>query len=295
MSEKNSKKNIQTKSSSSTIAKATFNIYGHFDTTAFSIDTQVTRQPSTRQTIRHSVDEPLFANLPNEIAISESFRPGSLIYTVTTNDPDNADEFSIIDGNTNATFELRHNMVYTRLALDAETIDEYKLTLLLARNDHMRNSTLSITVEDANDHAPKFGLRTYEFDLSGKNDTRKITPGAEVGIVSATDGDLTEENNVVHYQMERIAQGIFHIDPLIGRITVGARLADQFFNNYTVAVTATDNGVPPLQAVTFVTVVLRQPSAPAKQRPFFAQSEYTVYVTENLDAQTVLTLRAAGL
>uniref|UniRef100_A0A914VBZ1 Cadherin domain-containing protein n=1 Tax=Plectus sambesii TaxID=2011161 RepID=A0A914VBZ1_9BILA len=173
---------------------------------------------------------------------------------------------------------MRDDEVIVANELDAETNARYNLTIEIKTitSGIAINSTLGITVEDANDIAPMFEREKYNFRLDNPQQT-----GAVVGSVKATDGDLTAPNNVIgSYQMERSAEGFFYVDAKSGAITAGEKLRTELYDEYSFSVTARDTGDPSLQAVTVVTVHM-DGKTETDIPPRFDQSNYRFTIYEN--------------
>ena len=239
------------------------------------------------------IKPPRFINLPNELTISESFPPGSLVYTLTAVDGDGTLndsnlKFEIVSDNLNSTFIIEGNVLHVNTQLDAETIDEYTLTLRVTSKttNSSSTSTLRLLIDDANDHTPQFEKDVYIFDLTNVT----LEANTLIGKVRATDGDKTD--NQVKYKMELAAAALFTVDSTTGELRVGPTSLTNLGDTFSFTVQADDSAVPPFKSTAFVTLKLKRTATPPPvvSGPAFSGQKYTIDIPENTPAKVFLTL-----
>ena len=81
-------------------------------------------------------------------------------------------KYTIGSGNTDEAFCINHaGQISVAKPLDRERISSYVLKVSASVGNKVSNSTVSITIRDKNDDAPKFTETVYSFDVS--EDKRK--------------------------------------------------------------------------------------------------------------------------
>lgn len=81
-------------------------------------------------------------------------------------------KYTIHGGNTDETFCINHaGVISVAKPLDRERISSYALKVSLSVGNKISNSTVTVTISDTNDDAPKFTKTVYSFDVS--EDKRK--------------------------------------------------------------------------------------------------------------------------
>ena len=130
--------------------------------------------------------------------------------------------------------------------LDRELVAKYHLDIMCADHGHPRLSstaTLTVHVQDMNDHSPEFQQALYTVQLLER------TPiGSVILYALATDLD-SGLNAVVTYDLHGTGERFFSINAYTGLVTVARsiRLSDLRRNETTLELTiqATDGGRPP--------------------------------------------------
>ena len=130
--------------------------------------------------------------------------------------------------------------------LDRELVATYHLDIMCADHGHPRLSstaTLTVHVQDTNDHSPQFQQALYSVQL-----LERTPVGSVILYPSATDLD-SGQNAVVTYDLHGAGDRYFSIDADTGLVTVARsiRLSDLQRNDTTLELTirATDGGRPP--------------------------------------------------
>lgn len=119
--------------------------------------------------------------------------------------------------------------------------------------------------------------------------------GTKILKVTAHDQDGTSPNNDFFYRIDSGALDKFRIDFQTGDILVevGALLDREERADYTLRISATDRGNPPLTGYCNVTIILDNIN---DELPVFAVSSDTIVVSENAGVgQSVVTLAAKDL
>ncbi|XP_042325607.1 protocadherin-23 [Sceloporus undulatus] len=243
------------------------------------------KQNSSTSVIINVVDEndnsPAFAHDDYFFEIKESSLPHGVVGTIAAVDKDSGRNgqlsyFLLSDGKY---FKINSNTgeVINWVALDHEQEAHHHLIVLVT--DHgvpQHNSTVNayITVTDLNDNHPFFPqLPLHVKVLEGQ------PAGTLVATIFATDLD-SGNNGIVLYSLSAgESLGHFQIDSSSGELRTTEALLYSWRSNYKMVVTATDQGIPPLQGQTVISVeVIPLP----KGRPPFTQNIRHFVIPENL-------------
>ncbi|XP_042342086.1 protocadherin Fat 3-like [Plectropomus leopardus] len=142
-----------------------------------------------------------------------------------------------------------------------------------------------IEVEDINDHVPIFTSALYEGSVY-----ESAAVGSAVVQVTALDKDKGE-NAELHYSIEAGNNGnAFHVEPVLGIITVARDLDLSSIGHYVLTVRVTDSGSPPLSTTTIVRIAV---TLSDNAGPKFPQPEYLAEITENAVVGTSVTTVSA--
>ncbi|EDO35413.1 predicted protein, partial [Nematostella vectensis] len=235
---------------------------------------------------------PVFTSDEFTVSIAENVDDGTTVITVTATDPDAGDNakvsYATYGGSHGNKFAIdaSSGRIYTTGTFDRETKDDYSINV--TASDHGNPSKSStcvvlVTVADNNDNSPKFPALHYVFDIA-----EDAAVGASIGTVSASDADIGE-NARLTYSIVSPEKATFSMNPVTGEITVGQRL-DREGANYSIRVTATDLGTPPLSASMEITVIVDDYN---DHRPVFLSHIGTVFIDENASPGTeIITLQA---
>nr|KAG5694255.1 hypothetical protein BaRGS_021570 [Batillaria attramentaria] len=100
------------------------------------------------------------------------------------------------------------------------------------------SATLTIIVEDVNDHAPAFDQQVYSIDFS---ESQEI--GIPVLTIQATDEDFMDNSNIRYSIVNpESPNDAFMIDPIVGSISTLKQLDRETISNYTLLIQAVDQG-----------------------------------------------------
>ncbi|MFT7807568.1 protocadherin-23 isoform X1 [Arapaima gigas] len=153
-------------------------------------------------------------------------------------------------------------------------------------------TSVEVQVQDTNDHAPQFQQSTYEVSC-----TEDTTVGTTLLLLSAEDQDWSWENTRLEYTItggneeRRFCLEVSVVQKGSWRDTVGMLilcniLDREMTESYTLTVTASDKGTPPLNGSTVVTVTVLDVN---DNTPTFVSTEYHIQVSESSPPGTLLT------
>ena len=165
--------------------------------------------------------------------------------------------------------------LYTQGQLDRELSDHYTVIVVAMDNGippRSSTATVQINILDENDNSPVFQEDEYHFGLEETQQS-----GMEVGYVSASDPDLTDNK---HIQYSILSGNLyFGIDQSTGRIYTRRAVDRETQQNHTFRVEASDLGSPPHTAV--VTVQVQVLDVNDNPPSFPHSNPYLVSITEN--------------
>ncbi|XP_064092540.1 cadherin-related tumor suppressor-like [Macrobrachium nipponense] len=160
-------------------------------------------------------------------------------------------------------------------ALDREDRDHYTLTVVAMDTGTPRltgTGTISVLVQDENDHAPKFDKDEYEAAVS-----ESVLPDTQVIQVAATDRDAGA-NAKIRYSLVEGAAGVFMVEEWTGIIRTVAHLDRESVSRYSLILQAQDSSLTePRTATTQLMVTITDENDNA---PTFSQSQYHIYVPD---------------
>lgn len=235
--------------------------------------------------------------------VSENTQPDTFLLKIIASDPDdgpNAQLYfnvSLDPADPDSGKELT-NSSYLPFSIDSSTgnlkvsgsLDReekaHYLLLIVAHDNLERDRTCSSTVElvisDVNDNPPMFTSVESSF-LIPEN-----TPiGTFVGKISTIDQDIGS-NGEVKFSISTLGddnEGTFSIDERSGTIFTAKPLDRETIDRYSVLITATDSGVPPLSTSKEFTIDILDINDNA---PKFTESHYTTSVYENVSVGITL-------
>jgi hypothetical protein len=225
--------------------------------------------------------------------ISEAASRGTFVIQVTSSDKDldpayTEATYSLIGHSDVFEIEAHTGRVFLISSLDRETRDEYLLTVAANDSSWRAQTTVTISVLDFNDNAPKFEKSIYEFRKHVSADE------PQVGRVRASDADLGV-NAEIEYQWKNESD-LWALHPMTGEITVLASALSQIIDHpltqYNLTIIAKDRGNPSLWSeVTTIITVLPKDSDTSIQT-----KELLVPVPFNLhNGSIVYTLRSPAI
>jgi hypothetical protein len=168
-------------------------------------------------------------------------------------------------------------------SLDRETRDQYSLTIVAnntgASPPLWSFTSVSITITDVNDNAPKFDFLSYTFHIK-----ESAAVGTLLGQVSATDRDLEITSDFVFF-FKSLVSFPFQVNETTGEITLTESLDFEKVPEYTNTMIVRDMGIPSLRGTSAITIKVLNVNDNA---PHFSQYEYVVNVKEDAAIGTVV-------
>ncbi|KAK7085872.1 Protocadherin Fat 4 [Halocaridina rubra] len=132
--------------------------------------------------------------------------------------------------------------------------------------------TISVLVQDENDHAPKFDKDEYEAAVS-----ESVLPDTQVIAVAATDSDAGA-NAKIRYSLVEGSVGVFMVEEWTGIIRTVAHLDRESVSRYSLVLQAQDSSLTePRSATTQLTVTVTDENDNA---PTFSQSQYLIHIPD---------------
>ncbi|KAL7400452.1 hypothetical protein ABVT39_012542 [Epinephelus coioides] len=234
---------------------------------------------------------PLFVSA-KIVGIAEDTALHSVIMTVHAEDKDtgsNAEVLYYLNNTSGGVFSIdnRSGQIYLEEPLDREQVDTLTVTVTAADKGSPRMATtmnFTVHIEDANDHDPEFSQSTYS--LTVRED---IPRGTSLLQVLALDRDIGT-NGQVRYILTQTSP--FVVDGVRGVVTVMDKLDRERDSNYTLTVTAVDQGNIPRSATAAVSVTVLDVNDFA---PVFTPPLYSIYVMENEEDPSHLTHQVSAL
>eukprot|EP00058_Branchiostoma_floridae_P002319 XP_002587807.1 hypothetical protein BRAFLDRAFT_92256 [Branchiostoma floridae] len=214
-------------------------------------------------------NSPIFPDPSIQISFSESARTGSQVILDTATDADIGnsditDNYRIVSGNANNTFELVVTTnpsgeasflhLQTNQNLDREIRSSYQLNISAQDGGSPPRYgylLVNISVRDSNDNPPIFDQSEYIVSL---NESAPI--GTSVLTVRATDIDEGTNAEITYLLDSGEPATKFQIDPRTGVVTTLQELDYEESDNYYVNVQAHDNGSPIQYGRAYITINL---------------------------------------
>ncbi|KAM9801014.1 protocadherin Fat 3a [Neosynchiropus ocellatus] len=234
---------------------------------------------------------PVFSQPTYEVTISEDVPPDTKVVQVLALDRDKHHHLvyslqSSTDQSSMHLFRIHPSLgtIYAAEHLDHEAASQHILTVMVKDQEFPYRKNLArvlIEVEDVNDHVPIFTSALYEGSVY-----ESAAVGSAVIQVTALDKDKGA-NAELRYAIEAGNIGnTFHIEPVLGTVTVARDLDLSSIGHYVLTVRVTDNGVPPLSTTTMVHIAV---TFSDNAGPKFPQPEYQADVAENAAPGTSVT------
>ncbi|CAN8006312.1 unnamed protein product [Ixodes hexagonus] len=228
--------------------------------------------------------EPVFEKADYSALLSELSPVGSFVSAVTATDRDTGINarlsYSIAAGNDRLWFKIDANtgLVTTARPLDRELQDLVELKISAkdgGPNPRWAHAMLRVQLLDENDEAPSFALSQIKASLP-----ENAEPGSLVSVLSASDGDLGTNGSIVYSldpQVELSYPGVFHLEPIHGRLSVRRSLDRELQSIYDVQVVAKDQGSPARSSTATVQVAVIDVD---DHRPRFYPTQYFVELAD---------------
>ncbi|CAL8331130.1 unnamed protein product [Lota lota] len=220
---------------------------------------------------------------PDTVRVVEDVEVGGLLHHVVAVDRDLGENgrvsYSIVDGDDQGVFRLEENtgLLYLSSPLDHEVRASHQLIIWAGDGGMPRLSstqTLTVLVEDVNDHPPVFQQEVYAACVAENRN-----PGEPVVRLTATDGDSGKNAEVQYSLLPGPGYDLFSIHPQTGQVTTTTQLDREQQQQFTLRVLACDGGSPGLSGTTTVECSVQDEN---DNPPRFVQSSFQVSLPENL-------------
>ena len=240
-------------------------------------------------------EAPYFPNPPYIGTIEENKPPGTSVIVVQAVDGDdpNADgghtdlTYSL-DDDSNGRFVIDEDsgLITNTMTFDREgEPNEYNITVRAtdkAVNPLSGTTLVTVRVEDANDHRPKFNPLEYTASVP-----ENAYPAFFVTKVDATDGDIGYNARFEFTIVSGNEPYAFYIKPATGEILVSGELDYETKPSYTLKINVSDQGMPQQTSLELATVLITILDA-NDHPPVFQPDEYTISIKEDVAIGTPL-------
>ncbi|XP_017600750.1 PREDICTED: protocadherin Fat 4 [Corvus brachyrhynchos] len=240
---------------------------------------------------------PEFSQAAYDVFVFENHQKGSPVYTFSVADKDEAgfSQGYFIHNSTSFTVDVPGTLsLRNDTELDRETTSGFTLQVWAVDNviNGLNSSALfHITVLDVNDNNPEFQNQPYSFEaLEGEY---RLDNPTTVGHVTATDVDEGENARITYYLSAEDGDNPCSIQQ-DGTIVVTGSVDRESKDMYELLLVASDNGVPPRQNFTHVSIQVLDVNDNAPQ---FTRAQYSasVHVATAKEGEFVLSVSATDL
>jgi len=218
--------------------------------------------------------------------VAEGQPTGAFVAYVSVSDPDRGVNGEVVCTVTSTSFALqlvhRNTYVLTTLTtLDREQVSE--VTVVIKCSDKgvpslTSTETVTVTVLDQNDNAPRFLQNLYEASVRENNEV-----GRRLLTVAASDLDIDKNAEIVYSLVERGRRKYLRIDPVSGVVSANMAFDYEETPTYQLEVVATDKGVEPLSSTALITIHVLNENDCA---PIFTEQSFSFGIFENLPEQS---------
>lgn len=202
---------------------------------------------------------PRFPRASSEAMLRENAPPGTPIVSpkaIHAGGSSGPITYSILSGNEKGTFSIQPSTgaitVRSAEGLDFEANPRLRLVLQAESGGAFAFSVLTLTLQDANDNAPRFLRPHYVAFLP---ESRPL----EGPLLQVEADDLDQgPSGQISYSLaaSQPARGLFHVDPATGTITTTAILDREIWAETQLVLMATDRGSPALVGSATLTVMV---------------------------------------
>ena len=237
---------------------------------------------------------PYFPNPPYIGTIEENKPPGTSVTVAQAVDEDdprengNTDLTYSLDDDSNGLFKVDKDsgLITNTMTFDREgDANEYNVTIRATDkgvNQLSGTTAVTIRVEDANDHKPKFNPTEYRASVP-----EDAFPAYSVTKVSASDEDIGFNARLEFTIVSGNDPYAFYLDPATGEILVSGELDYETKRSYTLKINVSDQGIPQQTSSELATVFIAILDA-NDHPPVFLPDEYSISVKEDVAVGTSL-------
>ena len=229
----------------------------------------------------------------NVTHVSEHAKYGDIVTRVVVVDSDAGNNseisFSMVKLDRLAPFAVGSSDGVLRVSgnLDREARDRYAVKIIATDKGVPRQSadlTVTVLVDDYNDHAPAFHANTTEVLIR-----EDISIGSEVTRFLATDADLGLNAEVRYSIVTGNEDRTFELNPVTGSLETVRALDRETTSKYILVIQASDHGLPQKFTDVEFTILLLDIN---DNIPTFAKPVYTTSVAENHVESNIFSLTA---
>ncbi|XP_075715458.1 protocadherin gamma-C5-like [Rhinoderma darwinii] len=234
---------------------------------------------------------PVFNQSIYKVSIRENLPLKTVILTLNATDQDDGANGEIqfsFDGHTfksaKRLFALneQNGEVYINGPVDFEALNFYELSITASDKGIPKlegNCIVHVEVEDVNDNPPEITFSTVT-----NNIPENVPIGEVVGFINIKDED-SGKNGEIHLNISPNVPFKIRSNQNRYALVTDGNLDREETSQYTIELTASDLGSPPLYSKTSVTLSVSDINDNA---PVFTQSTYNAFITENSDPGTLL-------
>ncbi|XP_072001773.1 protocadherin gamma-C5-like isoform X10 [Engystomops pustulosus] len=234
---------------------------------------------------------PLFDHSIYKLSIRENIPLRSIIFTLNATDKDDGIngeiEYSFDDHTSKFARKLfalneKSGEIYVNDVVDFEEQNFYELSIKAVDKGLPKlegNCIVQVEIEDVNDNIPEI-----TFNLVANNIPENSPMGDVVGFINVRDKDSGKNGEI---KLDLSPNVPFRIQQMKSRyaLVTDGNLDREETPQYTIELTASDLGSPPLYSKTSVTLSVSDINDNA---PLFTQSTYNAFIKENSDPGTLL-------
>lgn len=241
--------------------------------------TQVTVYLQPVLSLEPTVEIKYVAQYRNQTIILQENEPPTLLALLELRDISSVQKVLSLEEDSTA-FTLKaqagNYLLSTSKPLDFELCSKYLVTVVISEAQGKRvhaRKEINVVVEDVNDNAPQFEETYYQVEIEENN-----KPGISLVQVSASDAD-SQLYGKVSYRLIHNTPAFFNIDEVTGVVSVSEPLDREQQGEYILTVLARDNGSPPLEAFSSVSIkVLDQND----NQPTFVTPHFIFFISEGI-------------
>lgn len=228
---------------------------------------------------------PHFASNSLKISVPENADLRVPIYVIHAEDPDsnrNGEVQYLLLDNPNNMFLIgeKSGSIMLQHSLDYELRRHYILILSAIDSGSPQlssNVTLMVEVQDVNDNAPAFEKNEYKVNV-----LESLSVNSQFLQVTATDMDTGNNARMTYKLSSNVEDDVskFGIFPNSGFLYLKETLDREAIDSYSLTVSASDNGSPPLSSTTLVQVQVLDAN---DNDPEFLEETFSFTVQENVE------------